>query len=1456
MLKKLPFLLLLLICSMSMNLANAEIIYVYDENDGLITNATDGDEGCQVSCDFKAGEFGSSAEGSYANLIDNNLGTFFTSAWDGSAPEPDDHPHYLQIDLKDRPQQKIIFYMGIRDDQWGQTNRPTKLTITASNDVESWKEIITLEMPNAANVKEMYSDMIDLGESYRYLRFNVLNSNGGGYIGNYPYFAIGEFQVYEALSKEISDALAQLKKLYNTLSQKAAFPTGGTDVGYYDEGKIMAYEDQMIKTGDLLENGGSDDAYAAQAEALQNAYDAVLSSGIALVDGYYYFISGFPEFKNQQGVEKAMFVNENNMLCWQNFDPNNAMQLFKIAKQEDGTYTIQNVASGTYIGAVEGTSAHLPMTETPTVGQTIKNFDGTAQWKIANALNDQAYHSAEHNSGVGVNGRVVTWDGNANSCSAWIIRPITDQSLIDKLVNEGSKQYIAYQMKIAINNAQETRKIANDLEALITKASQISSNAQSSGDGSAYGNLIDGNTGSIFHSIWNDSYAAPQEEGSGQGWHNLQFALDTEVSKIIFTYIGRDNGDGWHDNPNHIQILATNDDNLGQSTSNADSTLWTEIVDMTKEAYGLPGNGNMVSYSSPMIDLGTSYKYLRFVVKHVSTQDGGNRANSFASPKETGVTFNLSEFQIYDAIPTAKSEYYTVDGMKEACDELDKLINEGLAKIGSLTATEADIEALNAAAKKIKELYVDRDALDKEMAALLKEGKDVYNTATGGRITLVTDAAQFSTNSNEPGEGSLANMLDGDLNTKFHSAWNEGGMKNANITEEEWAEILSTTSFPGTGVGYHNLQIKLNEPVSEFYFTYSGRYNSPEWSDAPNYIKILATNDDELGASTDNADEDGWNEIITIADKAYYQETHNMTLPENVVDQTFSPRGSNPSVYTSPVISLKDSYKYIRFVILGTNNARLAENETGSENRLFLNPDVTGISWNLSEFQMYTGLSADRTQINYIEGMKEACDALKTLLDQAEAMEPHTMVTTEFNDNLRAAFEKVMSLYADSTEMVKLYNEYIENINNSEVNEGIGYVDSQESIDEFANAIQTAKKSVSPTSPTVEQLNTAIADMNSAFKTFMTHVGQIEPNRWYTIVAGSLREYAKDQPIFLISTSIGTEIALGGYPVETTDPATDPYSVWRFVPIEGAEGQYAIQNLGTGQYIGAYTENNRMLTDHAKVPYELFYFGKGKFKIHQVGVEDKMDCFKADQSNQRLFHYPLNNDEQATWYFKEADEDLSINWYPNKSTKIMTLPFAISEDLPLSELNAGMTTYAVKALYTTEEGTRLELVEKNGFEAGEPFVVVADNGTDDANFPILLAQPETVVDTSAVAANGLIGTLQGMTITTPGMGIFTKSEEEGWKLTRTTGSVFISGRDGYLDPKQVTNITEGEADLIITTGDMIDGVKEVTIVKNGERVNVYTIDGQLIKRNVKAADASKSLQKGIYIIGKKKVAVK
>ena len=41
-----------------------------------------------------------------------------------------------------------------------------------------------------------------------------------------------------------------------------------------------------------------------------------------------------------------------------------------------------------------------------------------------------------------------------------------------------------------------------------------------------------------------------------------------------------------------------------------------------------------------------------------------------------------------------------------------------------------------------------------------------------------------------------------------------------------------------------------------------------------------------------------------------------------------------------------------------------------------------------------------------------------------------------------------------------------------------------------------------------------------------------------------------------------------------------------------------------------------------------------------------------------------------------------------------------------------------------------------------------------------------------------------------------------------------------------------------------------------QRVDVYSVDGKLLKRNVKVSEAQKGLSKGIYIIGKEKVSVR
>mgnify|MGYP006897747545 FL=1 len=55
---------------------------------------------------------------------------------------------------------------------------------------------------------------------------------------------------------------------------------------------------------------------------------------------------------------------------------------------------------------------------------------------------------------------------------------------------------------------------------------------------------------------------------------------------------------------------------------------------------------------------------------------------------------------------------------------------------------------------------------------------------------------------------------------------------------------------------------------------------------------------------------------------------------------------------------------------------------------------------------------------------------------------------------------------------------------------------------------------------------------------------------------------------------------------------------------------------------------------------------------------------------------------------------------------------------------------------------------------------------------------------------------------------------------------------------------------------MLNDIKDVVIEDQKEKVDVYSIDGVLIRRNVARAGATNGLAKGIYIVGKQKVLVK
>src|SRR5574344_738196 len=484
-------------------------------------------------------------------------------------------------------------------------------------------------------------------------------------------------------TKKSKDVFANLKYFYDLV--KSYNYSIGNDPGYYPEDKVNAFEQarQAAETA-ITDQASTDDEYKAILDNLYTTYQDVESAKTPVTEGYYNIVNAYPSFEKIQGVKKSLGVNNNHQLTWGHLNQKDPMQLFKITAISDTTFSIQNIGSQKFVNTRPSGSNNPGTSATQVTGQSIKLESGTSQFHISNIVDLADYRITGWSNGAGLSGLLICSNASANTPSVWYLNKITDQTLIDSLTKAGPQTLLAKNLQMALDTANTTLNKAYDYTALLTKGEQITANSVSYADSGAdpFTNLIDGNTATEFNSIWSTSFQ-PTGITEGTGWHNLQFNLPYAVSKMKFTYIGR-NSTTYADTPNDIVIFGTNDDNLGASTAAADSSSWTRITELNKgfAFVYMP----LAPYSSPVIDLGGSYKYLRFVIQNTNNV-GMTAARTFGTPEVTGVTFNLSELQLYDAVPSKLSEYYTVTGMKEACDALSALIATAQDKMAKGTAT-------------------------------------------------------------------------------------------------------------------------------------------------------------------------------------------------------------------------------------------------------------------------------------------------------------------------------------------------------------------------------------------------------------------------------------------------------------------------------------------------------------------------------------------------------------------------------------------------------------------------------------------------------------------------------------------------------------------------------------------------------------------------------------------------
>lgn len=701
----------------------------------------------------------------------------------------------------------------------------------------------------------------------------------------------------------------------------------------------------------------------------------------------------------------------------------------------------------------------------------------------------------------------------------------------------------------------------------------------------------------------------------------------------------------------------------------------------------------------------------------------------------------------------------------------------------------------------------DQNILAHNLKKKFEEGRRLFNNSTIYTYgdPIVTDKANVYVNNWSPNEGQdVGALIDGNTDTYWNSTW-EGNTEQVN--EPHYMRYYSEAGFPDS------VLVRFAER------------NNGTWHRIISKMRVDVSNDAETWTSLPN--------------KFFVDDFGGKAKLSNHVEG-----------YMDFVVNGIKDYKYIRFVSL----------ENIHQDGGYYTVDHNHMMIEYSEFNLYpiTGVSAESSTMQDVN--KPAALALWNAVQAAKPYNDAGTGDQTVYDNLVKAIDAYNTEIAALNEITNLMPRLNDIAINAEVGTGIGFVETQADIDAFWAEVEAADESVNGT-PATATATEALNRIKTAYNTLMTHVEKPEPNKWYNIISNTTRAYGLDQPIYLWQTSVGDNLHVGGYQTDNFAYKSDPYAIWRLVPVEGEDNSYYVQNMGTGQYFGEFRGDGAgaaPLLSHTPGIYKLwFYGGNGGFRMRQANVTDSFDNLKADGTNGIVLNYPANGDHQQSWRFEEITEGemMQFNFFANNSIQIITLPWATKGEDGLNAINGdNVIPYAIKNIETSDSGTSLSLTRKDDIEAGEPMILVVGDykGTDHSNTSaVQFNVPKDVVD-SPIAANGLIGTLEGVTVNTEGMGYF----DSNFQLKATTGSIFFAGRSGYIDPSQVVNNEEANEDIVIFTTDKLTSIKTAKVVRGSDIVNVYTIDGTLVKRNVKAANAKNGLAKGLYIIGKQKVLVK
>lgn len=328
---------------------------------------------------------------------------------------------------------------------------------------------------------------------------------------------------------------------------------------------------------------------------------------------------------------------------------------------------------------------------------------------------------------------------------------------------------------------------------------------------------------------------------------------------------------------------------------------------------------------------------------------------------------------------------------------------------------------------------------------------------------------------------------------------------------------------------------------------------------------------------------------------------------------------------------------------------------------------------------------------------------------------------------------------------------------------------------------------------------------------------------------------------------------------DTISVADDARLVWKAEA--SANGQITFRNLATGMYLtGA---NGKIYQSVEATPInvegiapETFRFNAGK---DENGVTQYMNAKAAFNT---IVTWNDTTDVNSNFFIEEVAKD-----------KIANQSFYLA-NVKEGQFYAG--TFAVDIAATDGYITPYKVIGVNGdklvlgayddvVEAGTPFIYSVDMVITTAS-----GVPTTLGFTQVVTANDLTeGNYTYETKNVNGLqGVLTEAVKipAGKAYINNSGAVAVAPEAGadiaangaYFNGDASTTSEEGDETLELgkMVGNALTGIDATKVIVLPAKVDVYSIDGKLLRQGVKSSNAAKNLPAGVYVIGGQKVLVK